>query len=106
MELISQSQNKLKLVKAIPVIIAVVAIISLGLWLRTKAGQELAERVPGTDNVIGEEPSLVVEGDVFAGNLVISDGVPADLPGSWPRFRSSDIGPTPSCRREARREDA
>jgi len=51
----------------------------------------LAERVPGTDNVIGEEPSSQVEGDVFSGKLVLSDGVASDLPGSWPRFFGSDF---------------
>ena len=84
-------QNMQRFIKIIPVIIAIVASISFALWLRTRPERELAERVPGTDNVIGEEPALVVEGDVFSGKLVASDGVPADLPGAWPRFRGENF---------------
>ena len=75
----------------IPVVLVVIGIISLGLWLRIRSGADLMERVPGTDNVIGEEPTLQGEGDVFSGKLTTGDGVPADLPGAWPRFRGANF---------------
>lgn len=81
----------MKFVKIIPIIIAIAAIISLVLWLRVKPIEQLAERVPGTDNVVGEEKSTQVEGDVFAGVLAKSDGVPANIPGSWPQFRGKNF---------------
>ena len=87
----SQESIALNLIRAIPGVIAVVGILSLWLWFSSGAKRELAERIPGADNVIGEEPSLQVEGDVFSGKLVMSDGVPVDLPGAWPRFRGRNF---------------
>lgn len=59
------------------------------LWLGADAAVSLQERVPGGDNRpanagAGEEPVKI------AGTLTRSDGVPADLPGAWPRFRGSN----------------
>ena len=78
----------------IPVVLAVAGIVSLGLWLlwpRIRPGADLTKRVPGTDNVVGEEPQLQIEGDVFNGKLMAFGGVPADLPGAWPRFRGANF---------------
>ena len=61
------------------------------MWLRVKPIEQLAERVPGTDNVVGEEKPAAVEGDVFAGVLAKSGGVPANIPGSWPQFRGKNF---------------
>lgn len=73
----------------IPIVLAIVGIVFLGLWLKTEPGIDLMERIPGTDNVVGEE-TIKIEGDVFAGKLTVSDGVPADLPGAWIRFRGGN----------------
>jgi len=56
------------------------------LWLSADAAVELKERLPGTDNrpanILGDDAAIKI-----AGTLVKSDGVPADLPGAWPRLR-------------------
>jgi outer membrane protein assembly factor BamB len=76
------------IVRITPVVVVAVGVIMLVLWFISKPGVELAKRVPGTDNVIGAAwPEPQVVGDVFAGMLVMADGVPANLPGAWPRFR-------------------
>lgn len=87
----SQESSMPRLMRAIPVVIAIVGIIFLALWLIDRPEMELTERIPGTDNVIGDEPTLQVTGDVFSGKLVMSDGVPANLPGAWPQFRGEDF---------------
>jgi outer membrane protein assembly factor BamB len=81
----------LRFIQMIPGIIAVIGALSLWLWLNSGSERELQARIPGTDNVIGEEPASQVEGDVFSGKLVVFDGVPADLPGAWPRFRGRNF---------------
>ena len=78
-------------IKLIPGVVAVAGITLLLLWIISRPGMELAERIPGMDNVVGEEPVFQVEGDVFSGKLVLSDGVPADLPGAWQWLRGRDF---------------
>ena len=56
------------------------------LWLSADAAVDLMERLPGGDNkpkdaTGANEPVKIV------GTLVKADGVPANLPGAWPRFR-------------------
>ena len=56
------------------------------LWLSADAAVSVKERLPGGDNkpkdaTGGNEPIKIV------GTLTKSDGVPANLPGAWPRFR-------------------
>ncbi len=56
------------------------------LWLSADAAVSVKERLPGGDNkpkdaTSGNEPIKIV------GTLTKSEGVPADLPGAWPRFR-------------------
>ena len=70
----------------IPGFIAVAGILSLWLWLNSEPARQLEMRIPGTDNVVGEEPLSQVVGDVFSGKLIVSDGIPANIPGAWPRF--------------------
>jgi outer membrane protein assembly factor BamB len=69
---------------SIPGLVAALAILSLWLWVSSEPKVELETRIPGIDN---EESAPQSEGDVFSGKLVLSDGIPADLPGAWPRFR-------------------
>jgi len=74
----------------IPVALAIAALISMYVWFNRDAGPELALRLPGADNrpkkLVGEdEPAKI------SGTLLKSDGVPADLPGAWPRFRGANF---------------
>lgn len=81
----------LKIIKIIPVVFAILGILSIWLWIRLEPRVDLQIRVPGADNVIGEEPALQLGGDVFGGSLVMFDGVASDLPGIWPRFRGGNF---------------
>ena len=81
----------LTIFRIIPGVVAVAGILSLLLWFAGGARKDLGERIPGADNVIGEEPALQIESDVYAGKLVTSDGVPTALPGAWPRFRGDNF---------------
>jgi len=56
------------------------------LWLSADAAVTLKERLPGADN---KPANVLGDGDAIeiAGTLTKSDGVPADLPGAWPRLR-------------------
>ena len=71
----------------VPMAFVVAGVVSLMyLWIRADAAVDLQERLPGGDN----RPADAAGGDEpvkIAGTLVTSDGVPADLPGRWPRFR-------------------
>ena len=69
------------------VIAGVVALIYL--WLSADAAVNLKERLPGGDN---KPAGAAGGGDAvkITGTLTQSDGVPAELPGAWPRFRGSN----------------
>ena len=76
--------------RTIPVALAVVGIVSVYVWLSRDAGGELAVRLPGADG----RPAVVGDGNEptkISGRLLKSDGVPADLPGAWPRFRGANF---------------
>jgi outer membrane protein assembly factor BamB len=74
----------------IPMAFAVAGVAALMyLWLSADAAVDLKERLPGGDNrpqsaAGGSEPIKI------SGALFKSDGVPADLPGAWPRFRGAN----------------
>ena len=76
--------------KTIPVGLALAALILLIAWLSADAGSDLTYRLPGTDG----RPAKTVDANEpikIAGELTTFDGVPADLPGEWPRFRGSNF---------------
>jgi outer membrane protein assembly factor BamB len=76
--------------KIIPVGLAVVAVVSLYVWLGADAGVDIEQRLPGGDN----RPKETVDENEpvkITGTLLTSDGVPADLPGAWPRFRGANF---------------
>jgi outer membrane protein assembly factor BamB len=65
---------------------AVVGVAAIAVWLRAGSVVLLPERVPGLDRADateGQETSKVPP----SGLLTRGEGKPADLPGSWPRFR-------------------
>ena len=72
--------------RVIPGVVALLGILSLGLWLNTSSNKIWEERLPGADTA-GMEAALESLPASFRGTLVKSDGVPADLSGAWPRFR-------------------
>lgn len=75
---------------AIPVIIGVAGIVAMYVWLSGDVIDEFDPRLPGADGrpkTVGDANEPVK----IAGELIKSDGVPADLPGAWPRFRGSEL---------------
>lgn len=76
--------------KTIPIGLALVGAILLYTWLSADAGSEMTYRLPGTDGR-PEETVDANEPVKIAGELVKFDGVPADLPGQWPRFRGPNF---------------
>jgi outer membrane protein assembly factor BamB len=79
--------KKFLIADCLPMTFVVAGVVALMyLWLSADAAVSVVERLPGGDNkpkdaAGGNEPVKIV------GTLVKSDGVPADLPGAWPRFR-------------------
>ncbi|MBD3183641.1 PQQ-binding-like beta-propeller repeat protein [Candidatus Poribacteria bacterium] len=83
-------KNQTSLLKILPYITGIIALLVLSLWVFRQPEIELTERVPGTDNVIGEEPEAKSGGDVFSGSLTVGNAAPANIAGSWPNFRGLD----------------
>jgi len=76
--------------KTLPIGLAVLGVILLFIWLFSDAAKDLKERLPGEDNrtkILAREDEPIK----ITGRLVKYDGVPADLPGAWPRFRGPNI---------------
>jgi outer membrane protein assembly factor BamB len=79
--------KKLTIADIIPMVFAIAgAILLIYLWLSADSAVNLQERLPGADN---KPASVLGGGDAIkiAGTLMKFDGVAADLPGAWPRFR-------------------
>lgn len=76
--------------KTLPIGLAVLGVILLFIWLFADAAKDIKERLPGKDNRVivlaGEDEPVKI-----TGRLMKSDGMPADLPGAWPRFRGSNF---------------
>lgn len=70
------------------VVAGVVALMYL--WLSADAAVSVKERLPGGDSK-PKDAAGANEPVKIAGTLVKSDGVPADLPGAWPRFRGPNF---------------
>jgi outer membrane protein assembly factor BamB len=76
--------------KIIPIALAGAGAVLVVLWLGSDAAVDLQPRLPGgdntpTDTIDQNEPIKI------AGRLLKSDGVPADIPGSWPAFRGPNL---------------
>ncbi len=86
---------------AVPALAAVGFALAAGLWLRSSPAADLRPRLPGTDRPSGK---ATVERPVeLVGRLVRGPGRPADITGSWPRFRGPAFDnvcrdPTPLAR--------
>ena len=76
--------------KTIPVSLIVIGVVLLYVWLSADAAIDLTERLPQADEAaqaVGDEGGI----EQLKGELVSFDGVPADLPGAWPRFRGANF---------------
>ena len=77
--------------KMIPAGLAALAVALLYGWLAGDPAAGLTIRLPGADNApltVADEGEAAVE---LHGELIEFDGVPADLPGGWPRFRGMNF---------------
>jgi outer membrane protein assembly factor BamB len=70
----------------IPSLLGIGALAALALWFGLGPAKPLTLRVPGTDQAPGADAGPKPN-PVLAGKLIRSDGLPATLPGGWPRFR-------------------
>jgi hypothetical protein len=69
------------------------AVSVLYVWLSAGTAMNLTERLPSAENV----PQAATDdtgAKEIRGELVRFDGVPADLPGAWPRFRGANLDAT------------
>jgi len=74
----------------LPVALIVVGIVLLYVWLGADTAMDLTLRLPIAENIL--QPFLEEGGTGKPqGELVRFDGVAADLPGAWPRFRGADF---------------
>jgi len=71
-----------------PAVIALAGATALAVALLPGGSLLPQLRLPGTDAAAPRPPELPLE---ESGTLTISEGTPADLPGSWPRFRGARL---------------
>ncbi len=76
--------------KTLPIGLAILGVILLYIWLSTDAAKDIKQRLPGEDKRIA---TLIKEDEPIkiTGRLMKYDGVPAELPGAWPRFRGPNF---------------
>ena len=74
--------------KSIPFGLAIIGVVLLYVWLSADAAIDLTERVPIERQSAATSDANAVE---LRSEFVRFDGVPADLPGAWPRFRGANL---------------
>jgi len=76
--------------RIIPIGLVAAGVVSLYVWLSSDPAAGLIERLPIAENLPGmvSDENSVME---IRGELVHFDGVAADLPGAWPRFRGANF---------------
>jgi len=76
--------------RTIPVGLAILGVVLVYIWLGADAAMDLTERIPAPPGDVqalqGEDSPIKIQG-----TLVKLDGVPADIPGAWPRFRGANF---------------
>ncbi|HUU11318.1 MAG TPA: PQQ-binding-like beta-propeller repeat protein [Phycisphaerae bacterium] len=77
---------KALLLRAIPALLAAAGILSVTLWLSATPAFDLKERLEQAG-----QGGLRAFDVSFPGEFAAGDGKPADLPGSWPRFRGANF---------------
>jgi len=80
-----------KIIKAVfPGFFGIIGIILILWWLFYNPTESFTVSVPGMDN--GPQRAIITDDTVIIGEYAqFYSGVPADIPGSWPRFRGSDF---------------
>ncbi len=73
--------------RIIPVALVIVGVVSLYLWLKRDVAAQLTNSMPLPSNV----QQISSDEGPISGELLQFDGVPADLPGAWPRFRGANF---------------
>ena len=86
----SSNMTKTAIAKTIPIGLAIVGMALLYVWLGADAGAELKYRLSGGE-LRPEKAADANEPVKITGRLAAFEGVPADLPGSWPRFRGANF---------------
>jgi len=76
--------------KLIPLLLALIGIITLYCWLDTDLATDLQPRLPIKQN-LGRQVSADQSSPAERGWLERFDGVPAKIPGVWPRFRGPNF---------------
>ena len=76
--------------RVVPVGLAVFGVVVLYVWLSADAAVDLTERVPVPADAL-QTPAADQGAAKIQPELVRFDGVPADLPGAWPRFRGANF---------------
>lgn len=85
-----KSMKEPAVAKTIPVGLAIAGAVLLYAWLSADAGSEMTYRLPGADGT--PKKTADANGPIkIEGALATFDGVPADLPGEWPRFRGPNF---------------
>ncbi len=75
--------------RMIPIGLIMIGVVSLYIWFKPSA-KELSERLPISENL--PQKSSDGEGSQkLLGELIPLTGLPADLPGAWPRFRGANF---------------
>jgi len=75
--------------KTIPIGLAIIGLVLMYVWLSADAAIDLTERTPIDHGI--QQPSSDENDVELRGEFVQFDGVPADLPGAWPRFRGPNL---------------
>jgi outer membrane protein assembly factor BamB len=78
--------SKLRFEVWAPAVVALAGLLIVAAWWRYNPGGDLKARVPGTDR-LSDDPAVAASTARWEGKLVRSNGLPADLKGSWPQFR-------------------
>ena len=76
--------------RIIPVALVIVGVVSLYLWLKRDVAAQLTQSLPIPENFPQTSFEENGEGPIRSEFLRL-DGVPADLPGAWPRFRGANF---------------
>ncbi|MFZ2146653.1 MAG: PQQ-binding-like beta-propeller repeat protein [Sedimentisphaerales bacterium] len=75
--------------KIIPVGLTIIGVVLLYVWLSADSAIDLTERLPVEHDI--PQTASDANGVELRGEFVQFDGVPADLPGAWPRFRGPNL---------------
>lgn len=82
--------NEAKIGRAIPMVTALIAVVSFGVWLVFGARQELSLRLPEDDSLKAGDAASSTN-VALLGQLIRGGGQPSNRPGAWTRFRGEKL---------------